>query len=213
MEYNLYFIKLIYNLFLYSIFQNIELVMDLRPQDLVVILKLLAHERVWTYAKLGGELSISASQAFRSVQCAESAHLLRAPSLPPPPDRSGLTRPTRVLQLVPDRTSLKEFLVHGAKYAFPVHRGGLVRGIPTAHAASPLREQLGESFDPPPVWPYADGTVRGTEFSPLYKNVPQAALRDPQLYELLALVDAIRDGRAREREIAVRELVNRIDTL
>ena len=38
-----------------------------------------------------------------------------------------------------------------------------------------------------------------------------AALQDPRLYELLALVDAIRDGRAREREIAVRELTSRID--
>jgi hypothetical protein len=106
---------------------------------------------------------------------------------------------------------LKEFLIHGAKYVFPVHRGGMVRGIPTAHAAPPLKEQLAESFDPPPVWPDPDGTVRGLEFSPLYKNVPAAARRDSKLYELLALVDAIRDGRAREREIAVRELTTRID--
>jgi hypothetical protein len=49
------------------------------------------------------------------------------------------------------------------------------------------------------------------EFSPLYKNVPEAARRDPKLYELLALVDAIRDGRAREREIAIDELKARID--
>jgi hypothetical protein len=33
---------------------------------------------------------------------------------------------------------------------------------------------------------------------PLYKSVPHAALRDPALYQLLALVDAIRDGRASE---------------
>jgi hypothetical protein len=63
----------------------------------------------------------------------------------------------------------------------------------------------------PPVWPYAEGPLRGIAFSPLYKNVPQAALRDSKLYELLALVDAIREGRAREREIAIRELTARID--
>jgi len=45
---------------------------------------------------------------------------------------------------------------------------------------------------------------------PLYKNVPYAALRDPALYELLALVDAIRDGRARERNLAERDLVRRL---
>ncbi len=115
------------------------------------------------------------------------------------------------------------------KYAFPVERGGTTRGIPTAESAPPLkkyfvdgsargldssqiyREHFPEAFPPPSVWPYAEGTVRGIEFSPLYKNVPVAASRDPKLYELLALVDVIREGRAREREIAIRELTARID--
>jgi len=35
---------------------------------------------------------------------------------------------------------------------------------------------------------------------------------NPSLYELLALLDAIRDGRAREREFAIRELSARIDS-
>ena len=37
-------------------------------------------------------------------------------------------------------------------------------------------------------------------------HVPVAALRDPMLYKYLALVDAIRDGRARERKLAEQEL-------
>jgi len=61
------------------------------------------------------------------------------------------------------------------------------------------------------VWPYAKGTVRGISFLPLHRSVPEAALRNTELYEMQALVDAIRDGRAREREIAVRELTQRID--
>ena len=64
--------------------------------------------------------------------------------------------------------------------------------------------------EPPPVWPDADGTVRGIEFSPLYKSVPQAAKRDAKLYQLLALVDAIRGGEGPEREAAVRELQLRL---
>ncbi len=180
--------------------------MDLRPQDVVVVLKFLASPpKSWTYAELAQELSMSPSQVFRSVDRAEVAHLLERSPMPPP---SG----DYVQPFAPNRANLKEFLVHGVKYAFPVHRGGLVRGKPTAHAAPPLNEHLAQSFDPPPVWPYAEGSVRGTEFSPLYKNVPAAAQRDPKLYELLALVDAIRDGRAREREIAIRELTSRIDS-
>ena len=102
--------------------------------------------------------------------------------------------------------------MHGVKYAFPVERGGLTRGVPTADAGPPLNQQFAKSLNPP-VWPYAEGSVRGIAFSPLYKNVPAAALRDAELYKLLALVDAIREGRARERDIAIRELTTRIDSL
>jgi hypothetical protein len=202
--------------------------MNLSPQDVVVVLKSLvdgstrapqqkaddhAEETELkflaagsTYAELGEELAMSASQVFRSVDRAEEARLIYRLLGPPAP---GHTKDQT--KFWPIRENLKEFLIHGAKYAFPVHRGGLVRGVPTAHAAPPLNRQIAESSDPPPVWPDAEGTVRGLEFSPLYKNVPAAARRDPKLYELLALVDAIRDGRAREREIAIRELSARID--
>lgn len=185
--------------------------MALLPQDVVVVLKFLASGRSashWTYARLGEELSMSPSQVFRSVDRAEIARLLERPPVPPPP---SLSPQNNVASWWLNRANVKEFLVHGVKYAFPVHRGGLVRGIRTAHAAPPLDTQIAASSEPPPVWPYAEGSVRGTEFSPLYKNVPEAARRDPKLYELLALVDAIRDGRAREREIAIRELTSRID--
>jgi hypothetical protein len=46
--------------------------------------------------------------------------------------------------------------------------------------------------------------------APLYKTVPQAALRDPFLYQMLALLDAIRDGRSRERQLAEQELKLRL---
>lgn len=188
--------------------------MELRPQDVVVVLKLLTHgPSPWTYAKLAEELYLSPSQVFRSIDRAEVAHLLGnfVGPLEPPPPPPGWAKEHPISW--PNRANIKEFLIHGVKYAFPVKRGGLIRGIPTAHAAHPLSEQLFQSFDPPPVWPHAEGLVRGTEFSPLYKNVPDAARRDAKLYELLALVDAIRDGRAREREIAIRELTSRIDSL
>ena len=54
------------------------------------------------------------------------------------------------------------------------------------------------------------GKARGYAFSPLYKTVPEAAALDARLYELLALVDAVRDGQAREAALAVRELQRRL---
>ena len=35
---------------------------------------------------------------------------------------------------------------------------------------------------------------------------PKAARKDPALYELLALIDAVRDGRVRERQLEEKEL-------
>lgn len=45
-----------------------------------------------------------------------------------------------------------------------------------------------------------------------YSSVTSACRVDPKLYELLALVDAIRDGRARERKIAIDELQSKIQS-
>jgi hypothetical protein len=86
----------------------------------------------------------------------------------------------------------------------------VTRGVPTSYAAPPLARQIAGGADLPPVWPYAEGKQRGVGLEPLYKTVPAAALRDPVLYELLALIDALRDGRARERRLAEQELSARL---
>lgn len=51
--------------------------------------------------------------------------------------------------------------------------------------------------------PLPGGPARGPEIRPLYRSAPIAAAADPQLHELLALLDALRSGRARERKMAV----------
>ena len=65
----------------------------------------------------------------------------------------------------------------------------------------------------PPVWPWHDGDTRGGGSKPLYKDVPHAALRDPALHQLLALVDAIRDGRAREPNLAERDSLHKLNSI
>jgi hypothetical protein len=110
----------------------------------------------------------------------------------------------------PNLTAVEEFLLHGVKYAFPSERGGPTRGVPTSYAAEPLRNLISSGDEPPPVWPHPDGPARGTALAPLYKAAPKAALRDPGLYELLALVDALRDGRARERKLAQEMIIARL---
>jgi len=169
--------------------------MYLKPQDVVVLIKLLEYgSKRPPYAQVAKELFLSASEVHASVQRARRARLL-----------GGGDR-----QEAPILTALEEFLIHGLKYAFPPQRGELTRGVPTAFAAEPLKSRISGGDDPPPVWPFAEGNVRGYSFAPLYKTVPQAALRDPFLYEMLALIDAIRDGKARERQMAVEEIKARL---
>ncbi len=107
-------------------------------------------------------------------------------------------------------SNLEEFLLHGLKYAFPAEHGPFTRGVPTSYAAEPLNAELLPGDELPPVWPWRDGNTRGIALEPLYRAVPGAALRDPVLYEFSALIDAIRDGRARERKMAERELLKRL---
>jgi hypothetical protein len=107
----------------------------------------------------------------------------------------------------PNFSAIEEFLIHGLKYAFPEERGGLTRGIPTSYGAEPLSRLIKAGNEPIPVWADAEGSVRGIAVVPLYKTVPAAAKRDRLLYERLALLDAIRGGRARERNLAEKELI------
>jgi hypothetical protein len=110
----------------------------------------------------------------------------------------------------PRLAAVEEFILHGVRYAFPAERGGPTRGVPTSYAAEPLRRLTAYGDEPALVWPYAAGPSRGNAFGPLYRAAPRAALRDPVLYEYLALIDALRDGRARERKLAEEMIVPRL---
>lgn len=104
------------------------------------------------------------------------------------------------------RTALHEFAVHGVRYAFPAVIGPLRHGIPTAFGVPPLFTAIASSPGEAPVWPSAQGTAKGPGLSPLSAGAPNAALADPALHQLLALQDALRSGRARERALAARYL-------
>lgn len=164
----------------------------LKPQDIVVLLKLAGQQPGWTFERIAAELDLSPSAVHRSLDRA---------------DRAGLydRRQKRV-----NGIALLEFLAHGVKYVFPAIRQGEARGLPTAWAAPPLAGRLSFSRENVPVWPYALGKVRGIALEPLHSVVPEAASQDRQLGEALALVDAIRIGNARERALAVEELAHRL---
>lgn len=163
--------------------------------DILVLLKLsLEESRTVPSKKLANDLRVPPSEISSSLKRCKTSTLLQWSDLE-----------KRV-----NRTGLLEFLIHGLKYVFPAERGAPARGIPTASAASPLKAFFLETSSLPPVWPYFAGEVQGYAFAPLNKYVPEAALHDDRLYELLALCDAIRGERARERSLALEELKKRL---
>lgn len=159
----------------------------LKVQDFYLLLAILAvRGENLTYPDLAALTGLSMSEVHGALKRAEQARLL-----------AFVDRQPRIVT-----PSFKEFLLHGARYAFPAARGAMVGGVATAYAAAPLDKLIVPSSDPPPVWPHAEGNVRGIALTPLYPSAPAAALRNPLLYENLALFDALRMGNARERNLA-----------
>jgi hypothetical protein len=156
----------------------------MRPHDIVVLLKIVSYEdREWGQMDLAKSLHISQSEISEAFNRSQIAGLIDVSK-------------RKIFKL-----SFIEFLIHGLKYVFPVRPGAIVRGIATAHSAEPLSNLISYEEDIF-VWPYFEGDIRGQAIEPLYKNAPKAALEDRKLYDLLALVDALRVGRTREYKIA-----------
>lgn len=163
----------------------------LRPQDLVVLLKLLLEEtESLTQISLAKSLFLSQSEISASLKRSTYARLLQ-------------NKGKEVA-----RQPFMDLLQYGVPYMFPQHPGEMVRGIPTAHSAEPLASLINSNENY--VWPYGKGHMRGQSILPLYPSIVQVVQLDPKLYECLALIDAIRVGRARERNLALELLRTKI---
>ena len=159
-----------------------------KAQDILVALELSLNDTPRSFAALGEETGLSASEAHSAVRRLTEARLLDPET-----------------QLV-QRNALHNFLVHGVPFVFPARPKEITRGIPTAWAAPMFKWTVADPAQLPPVWPDPNGKSQGQAVKPLYPSVPAIALRNPALYRLLALVDALRLGRARERKFAEAEL-------
>ncbi len=171
----------------------------LKPQDCVLLIKLLANRREqWPQRQLAAQLCMSQSEINAGLRRLMEAELLRKQRKGPLP--------------VPVLASAEEYLIHAVKYSFPAHLGEYTPGIPTGIAAPVFKGKVALGKEPLPVWPYAKGKVRGVALAPLYPSVPRSldAYPDANFYDLLALVDIFRRGRARERRMAVQMLHERL---
>ena len=163
----------------------------MKPRDLLILLKIIAAgTQALGQVALAEALNMSQSEISQSLVRSKFSGLL---------DGSG----KKVMGM-----GLLDFLQHGLAYVFPQKPGAIVRGIPTAHSAPPLDKEF--QSDEVYVWPSASGQVRGQSIQPLYPSVVEAAKKDEKLYQLLALADVLRVGKVREKNLALKELKQRI---
>jgi hypothetical protein len=158
---------------------------SMRPLDVGVLLHLSIHPGA-SYAALAEALGVSKSSAHAAI-----GRLVR----------SGLASRVgrREVHAAPGPT--REFLQFAVPYVFPAETVPKARGILTGFSAPPLRAHAPDD-DAPLVWPSRLGESLGVGVYPLVPSAPDISFRDPRLYRLLALVDALRLGDARQREIA-----------
>ena len=165
----------------------------IKGRDIVLLVELLAAAPEWTIRGVGEAVEFAPGPVHRSLGRLAESGLYDARR------RQVLLGPA------------EEFLIHGLRFVFPARPQGEVRGVPTAWAAPPLKDLLASSDPLPPVWPTADGTVRGLALEPLHAGAVAAARRNPVTAERLALLDALRAGDARVRGLAVEQLRLRLE--
>jgi DNA-binding MarR family transcriptional regulator len=162
----------------------------LLPADLLVAAKLAVHpDASASVRQLGEELGMSKSAVAYSLQRLVALDLVRE-------GKEG----RRV-----NRLALRDCLEHAVRWIAPAKAGEFELGLPTANAAPILSDKLTGGADPM-VMPLAHGPVRGRAVPPLHPHAPRAASLDPRLHALLALIDAFRVGRARDRQAAAARL-------
>jgi hypothetical protein len=181
----------------------------LKPQDIVILLKILSTMTLsngrsleeLTQNELARLLCMSPSEVNAGIKRLVGSGLL------------GPVQRSNRLIFVPIKAAVEECLVSSVKYFIPALLGTYTRGIVTGYAAPIFEKHIVLGDDPVPVWPCGEGNQRGMALEPLYRSVPQSITKhpDPLFYEMLVLIDAIRIGRARERSIAIKLLKERLN--
>lgn len=164
----------------------------MRPHDIAILLKIASKgTEKWFMKNLAHELHISPSEISESLNRSVIAGLI-----------SNDKKTLRKLALI-------DFLRSGIQYVFPQRPGSITRGVGTGISAPKLKEEFfrSEHF----VWPYGKGNLRGQAIEPLHPRTPEACLNDSKYYELMSLTDAIRIGRAREKNMAFEYLKENIE--
>lgn len=164
----------------------------IKPQDILALMKLISAPKL-TQKQLADALYISQAEISHGLKRLKNAKLITS-------DGSA------------NIEASIEFFIHALKYICPAEFGAPSAGIPTSYAHPDFKYV---KFNPAEisVWPHPEGRKRGVALIPIYATLPQACMIDEKLYKIAALVEMIRSGRAREKQIGSTELKKYIEKL
>ncbi len=164
---------------------------SLKPQDVAILVKLLVNKNPsWRQVDLAQELGLNQGEIAKALKRLEKAGLFH--------NRNA------------NRSTALEFIIHAIKYIFPVEVGALTVGVPTGLSCPAHEKMVLHSNDDVYVWPSAQGKKRGQLIKPFYSKLAEAALKDADFYGLMAAIEILRVGRARERKLAEKYLERKI---
>ena len=175
----------------------------MKSQDILLLLKLISlHRHDVVLSEWFSARGLAATTGISKTEV--NASLNRSIAV-------GLAKYDRHTQLPKVNISaLYGFIASGLRYVFPAKPTALARGLLTGFAAPGLEGLVASVQGECYVWPDAEGQSRGQAISPLYKTAVFAAKQDEWLYQVMALIDAIRLGSAREVAVAKAELKKRL---
>lgn len=162
--------------------------MELKAQDTLLAVKywsLAQGGERYSLRELADLLGISAGEISKSTQ-----RLLRAQLLVERDDYMHARKDT-----------LLEWLCFGVRYAYPFESVGYGRGLATSWNCLLVESEM-SPLEPAWVWAMPSGKSEGVLVKPIHPAIPLAASKDENLYQMFALVEAIRGGKPRELSIA-----------
>jgi hypothetical protein len=177
-----------WSLYRISIFDTVAGMVS--PSDIYILAGLASQNSPeWTFRAVAERLDVAVPLVQRALERAAGAALYDPTS-------------RRV-----HRANFDDFLRHAVRFVAPAQLGPVVPGVSAAWAAPPMSRLIHESGDAvPPVWPSAEGRVRGRALEPLHKSAVKAAERELELAELLSVIDSLRAGDVRIRSVAADQL-------
>ena len=141
-----------------------------------------------SYRELASQVGISVGEASKSIKRLESAKLMIM-------SNNGIML---------NNHNLAEWIVHGAKYAYPVIKVGFGRGMPTAWNCQAIRSDI---VPPEPGLGWKSDNsyeidIQADLVSPIYPSIPFASSIDPFVHKAFALLDILRTGTPREINVS-----------